>query len=111
MDDQVEHVPAAEQFHPPGRDLTQHRLVGAIEQLLARLAPGVEGAAHQGATEAAIGQGAAVLPRERHPWATHWSMIEPLISASRWQPASRARKSPPFTVSRNSRSTLSPSLA
>ena len=33
------------------------------------------------------------------PWATHRSMIATEISASRWTLASRARKSPPLTVS------------
>ena len=33
------------------------------------------------------------------PCATHWSMMLPLSSASRYTLASRARKSPPFTVS------------
>ena len=33
------------------------------------------------------------------PCATHWSMMFTLISASRYTFASRARKSPPFTVS------------
>ena len=41
-------------------------LVGAEQQLLAGLAPGVEGAADLGATERAVGEQAAVLAGERH---------------------------------------------
>ena len=55
------------QLHPPGRHLPQHRLDGAIQQLLAGLAAGIEGAAHLGAAEAAVGQAAAILPGEGHP--------------------------------------------
>ena len=65
--DQLHHLAPAEELHPPCRHLPHQRLVGAIQQLLAGLAAGVEGAAHQGATEAAVGQGAAVVPGEGHP--------------------------------------------
>ena len=65
--DQLHHLSPGEELHPPRRHLPHQRLVGAIEQLLAGLAAGVEGAAHQGAAEAAVGQGAAVLAGEGHP--------------------------------------------
>ena len=67
LDHDVEHVGPVVQRHAPGRDLGGHGLVGAQQQLLAGLAPGVEGAAHLGAAERPVGQQAAVLPGERHP--------------------------------------------
>ena len=63
----VEHVGPVVQRHPARRDLGGHGLVGAQQQLLAGLAPGVEGAAHLGAAEGPVGQQAPVLPGEGHP--------------------------------------------
>src|SRR5207302_1124793 len=44
----------------------RQRVVGAEQQLLARLAARVERARHLDAAERAVGEQAAVLPRERH---------------------------------------------
>ena len=65
--DQLHHLAPGEELHPPRRHLPHQRLVGAVQQLLAGLAAGVEGATHQGAAKAAVGQGAAVLPGEGNP--------------------------------------------
>ena len=51
---------------PPAVDLLLQRLIGAEQQLLAGLAPGVERARDLRAAERAVGQQAAVLPRERN---------------------------------------------
>ena len=67
LDHDVQHVGPVVQRHTAGRDLGGHGLVGAQQQLLAGLAPGVEGAAHLGAAEGPVGQQTAVLPGERHP--------------------------------------------
>ena len=64
---QLQHLAPGEQLHPTRRHLAHQGLVGAIEQLLAGLAAGVEGAAHQGAAEVAVGQGAAIFPGKGHP--------------------------------------------
>ena len=65
--DQLEHVAAGQQRHPSQLHLAHQCLVSPIEQLLAGLTAGIEGAAHQGPAEAAGGQAAAVFTRERHP--------------------------------------------
>ncbi len=64
--DQVEHLRAGEHRHAALRDLLLQCLVGAQEQLLPRLATRVEGARDLCAAERAVGEQAAVLPRERH---------------------------------------------
>jgi hypothetical protein len=64
--DQLQQVAAGQQGDAPGRHLAQQGRCGAVEQLLAGLAAGVEGAAHQRPPEAAAGQGAAVLAGEGH---------------------------------------------
>ena len=51
---------------PPSSDLLLERLVGAEQQLLAGLPARVERPRHLRAAERAVGQQAAVLPRERH---------------------------------------------
>ena len=60
-DHQVHHLAAGVHLHLAGCDLAHHGGVGAEQQLLSRLAPGVEGARYLGAAEGAVGQGAAVL--------------------------------------------------
>ena len=53
-------------LHLAGADLPFQRLIGAEQQLLARLAARVEGARDLRAAEGAIRQRAAVFARERH---------------------------------------------
>jgi hypothetical protein len=65
-DDELEHLGVGHQLDGPGRDLAHQRLVGAEQQLLAGLAPGVEGAPDLGATEGAVVEEPAVLAGERH---------------------------------------------
>ena len=65
--DQLEHVPPGEQFHPTGGHLSHQGLIGAVEQLLAGLATGIEGSAQLGAAEAAVRQRAAVFAGEGNP--------------------------------------------
>ena len=60
----VEHLGAVEDLDGAGLDLAGQRRVGAEQQLLAGLAPGVERARHLGATEGAGVEEAAVLPGE-----------------------------------------------
>ncbi len=66
LDDQVEHLAAGVQADRAQGHLVHHLLVGAQQQLLAGLAPGVERARHLGATEAAVVEQAAVLAGEGH---------------------------------------------
>ena len=63
---QLLHLVAGEHLHLAQADLALQGLVGAQQQLLAGLAPGVEGAAHQGAAEGAVVQQPAVFPGEGH---------------------------------------------
>src|SRR3712207_1102960 len=65
-DDQVEHLVPRELLDGAGRHLPLQRLVGAVEQLLTRLAAGVEGPRHLRATEGAVVEQAAVLAGEGH---------------------------------------------
>jgi hypothetical protein len=65
LDDQVEHLGAGVELDRAQRHLVHHLLVGAEQQLLAGLAPGVERAGHLGAAEAAVVEEAAVLAGER----------------------------------------------
>ena len=58
-------------LHVAEADLAGELLVGAEQQLLAGLAPGVERAAHLGAAEAAVVEQAAVLAGERHALGHH----------------------------------------
>jgi hypothetical protein len=53
--------------HAAGRDLAGERLVGAEQQLLAGLPPGVERAGDLGAAEAAVVEQPAVLAGKRDP--------------------------------------------
>ena len=55
----------------PALHLVHHLLVGAEQQLLAGLAPGVEGAGHLGAAEGAVVEQAAVLAGEGHALGHH----------------------------------------
>ena len=64
--DQLQQVAAAEQGDAAGGHLTQQGAGGAVEQLLAGLAAGIKGAAHQRPPKAAGGEGTAVLAGERH---------------------------------------------
>ena len=66
LDDEVEHLGAGVQRDRAQRHLVHHLLVRAEQELLAGLAPGVEGARHLGAAEAAVVEQAAVLAGERH---------------------------------------------
>ena len=59
-------VHAVVELHGAEVDLARHRLVGAEQQLLAGLAPGVEGARHLGTAEGAVVEQPAVLPGEGH---------------------------------------------
>ena len=65
-DDQVEHLAAGEELTLPLVHLPHQRLVGAEQQLLTRLAAGVERARHLRAAERPVVEQAAVLARERH---------------------------------------------
>ena len=65
-EDQLQHLVPGVHLHVAQADLPLERLVRAEQQLLARLAPGVEGALHLGAAEGAGVQQAAVLAGERH---------------------------------------------
>nr|BFE75348.1 hypothetical protein GCM10020092_086490 [Actinoplanes digitatis] len=65
-DDQLQHLVPGEHLDVAEPDLALHRLVRAEQQLLARLAPGVERARHLGAAEGAVVEQAAVLAGERH---------------------------------------------
>ncbi len=63
---EVEHFAAFEQRHGLRIHLAHQRLVGAEQQLLARLAARIERARHLRAAERAIVEQPAVLARERH---------------------------------------------
>lgn len=65
-DDQVEHLGPRMHLHVPCRDLPGQRLIGAEQQLLARLAAGVEGSRDLYAAEGAGVEQAAVLAGEGH---------------------------------------------
>ncbi|GAB3957938.1 hypothetical protein GCM10027614_74380 [Micromonospora vulcania] len=65
-DDQLQHLVPGVHLHIAEADLPLQRLVRAEQQLLARLALGVEGALHLGAAERAGVQQTAVLAGERH---------------------------------------------
>lgn len=64
LDDQFEHLVAAVHVHRAGCHLTRQGLVDADQQLLTRLALGVEGALHLDATERTVVEQAAVLAGE-----------------------------------------------
>ena len=64
---EVEHLGAREHRDRAGRDLALERLVGADQELLPRLAAGVEGPAHLGAAEGAVVEEATVLACQRYP--------------------------------------------
>ena len=63
--DELEHLVTRVRRHGAGRDLALERLVGTDQELLARLASGVEGARDLHATEGAVVEQAAVLTGER----------------------------------------------
>ncbi len=63
--DHLEHLVAREHLHRAEADLPLEGRVGAEEELLSRLAAGVERAGDLGAAEGAVGQEAAVLSGER----------------------------------------------
>ena len=65
-EDEVEHLAAGEHLHRLLVHLAHQRLVGAEQQLLARLAAGVEGARDLRAAERPVVEQPAVLARERH---------------------------------------------
>ncbi len=66
LDDQVEHLGAGVHLDRAGLHLMHQRLVGAEQQLLARLAPGVERAGHLRTTEGPVVEQSAVLAGEGH---------------------------------------------
>jgi len=66
-EDELLHLVAREHLDLAGADLTLERLVGAEEELLTRLAAGVEGARHLGAPEGAVVEEPAVLAGEGDP--------------------------------------------
>ena len=66
LDHEVEHLGLGEQLDRAVGDLLHQRLVGAEQELLAGLAPGVEGAGDLGAAEGAVVEQAAVLAGEGH---------------------------------------------
>ena len=66
LDDEVEHLGSVELRDVAELHLVLQRLVRAEQELLAGLAPGVEGARHLRAAEGAVVEQAAVLPGERH---------------------------------------------
>ena len=98
-DDDVDELDAVAQLDVAEADLAGQLLVGAEQQLLAGLAAGVERAAHLGAAEGAVVEQAAVLPGERH--ALGGALVDDVHRhlGQAVDVASRARKSPPFTVS------------
>ena len=65
-DDELDHLVAPELLDGAGRHLALQGLVGADEQLLARLAAGVEGARDLHPAEGAVVEQAAVLAGEGH---------------------------------------------
>ena len=71
LDDEVEHLRAGVQLDGAEVHLLHHLLVGAEQELLAGLAPGVEGAGHLGAAEGAVVEQAAVLAGEGHALGDH----------------------------------------
>ena len=71
LHDEVEHLGAGVQLDGAGVHLVHHLLVGAEQELLAGLAPGVERAAHLGAAEGAVVEQAAVLAGEGHALGDH----------------------------------------
>ena len=64
-DDEVEHLGAGEHLDGAGGDLPLERLVGADQELLPCLPPGIEGAAHLRAPERPIVEESAVFTRQR----------------------------------------------
>ena len=66
LDHHVEHLGAVVQGDRAEVDLAGERLVGAEQQLLTGLAPGVEGACHLGPAEGPVVEQAAVLACEGH---------------------------------------------
>ena len=83
LDDDVEHLVARITLHRTCRDLLVQCGVGTQKELLTRLAAGIEGTRYLRAAERTVGQQAAVLACEGHPWATHWSMMRFETSARR----------------------------
>ena len=72
LDDEVEHLASAcAARRCRACTCVHHLLVGAEQELLAGLAPGVEGAGHLGAAEGAVVEQAAVLAGERHALRDH----------------------------------------
>jgi hypothetical protein len=65
-DDHVQHLGAVVHLDRLGRNLPRQRLVGAEQQLLTSLPPGVEGARHLRAAKGAVVQHAAVLAGKGH---------------------------------------------
>ena len=65
-DDHIEHLVPVVHRHGAKSDLPLECLVGADQQLLASLSPGVECPRNLGTTEGAVGQHATVVTSERH---------------------------------------------
>ena len=86
--------------HFAGGHLPQQRLIGAEKELLPRLSARIKRSRHLSAAERAIRQQAAVLARKRH--ALRNALVDDVDADLRQTVhvrLSRARKSPPFTVS------------
>lgn len=66
LDHQIEHLVARIALHRTGGDLLVQRGIGAQEQLLARLAAGIERTRNLRAAERTVGQQTAVFAGERH---------------------------------------------
>ena len=64
--DDFHHLMTGEDFNVPGMNLFLKSLIAPQQELLARLAPGIEGPGNLGASEGPVGQEAAVFPGEGH---------------------------------------------
>jgi hypothetical protein len=95
----IQHFAAGVHFDLAGTHLAHQGAVGPQQQLLAGLAPGVEGPGDLGAAEGAVGQESAVVPGKGHPLGH--ALVDDVVADLRQSidVGLRARKSPPLTVS------------
>ena len=73
----IHHFAAGQHGNGAGRHLAHHGRIGAQQQLLAGLAPGIKSARNLRAAERAVRQQAAVVPAERHAYGR--AMIDYLV--------------------------------
>jgi hypothetical protein len=108
-DDEVEHLAARVHAHV-AEPTCRAALVRAEQELLTRLAAGVERARHLSAAERRLSSMPPYSRANGTPCATHWSMMLTLTAASgrRWPRGRGSRR--PSACRRNSRYTLSPSF-